>query len=173
MTFLKKHEFKSCMVLSCIVFHISQSFHFECRNLMLFHSDYFYKFCFTLWCFHTAFFRPTKKNYKLFCNSFASFLILCRCCVNIWICTCLFRTVQNYFCYVDDKDSVTDFLTQRGPSAESVTRPVEFLGQRVSSSPPFLYCCPVSCTRLCNSYFEINLIATQSVLETVSVNAKI
>ena len=41
------------------------------------------------------------------------------------VCTCLFRTVQNYFCYANNKISVTDFLTQRGPSAESVTRPVE------------------------------------------------
>ena len=48
--------------------------------------------------------------------------------------------------------SVKDLLTQRGPSAESVTRPVEAFSQGVSSSPPFLCRCSVKHMRLCNSF---------------------
>ena len=64
--------------------------------------------------------------------------------------------------------SVTDVLIQRGPSAESVTRPVEALSQRVSSSPPFLAAVLSSVCVYTTSLFQINATATlttQSVLE--------
>ena len=68
--------------------------------------------------------------------------------------------------------NVTDLLIQRGPSADSVTRPVEALSQRVSSSPPFLAAVLSSVRVYATSLFQINAtatLATHNVLETVSV----
>ena len=48
--------------------------------------------------------------------------------------------------------AVTDLLTQREPSAESVTCSVEAFSQRVSNLPPLFYRCSVKCTLLCNSF---------------------
>ena len=48
----------------------------------------------------------------------------------------------------------TDLSTQRGPNAESVTRPVEAFSQRVSSSTPFFCRCSVKRTRLINSFIQ-------------------
>ena len=64
--------------------------------------------------------------------------------------------------------SVTDLLIQRGPSADSVTRPVEALSQRVSSSPPFLAAVLSSVRVYATSLFQINAtatLATHNVLE--------
>ena len=56
--------------------------------------------------------------------------------------------------------SVTDLLIQRGPSADSVTRPVEALSQRVSSSPPFLAAVLSSVRVYAIFLFQINATAT-------------
>ena len=63
---------------------------------------------------------------------------------------------------------VTDLLIQRGPSADSVTRPVEALSQRVSSSLPFLAAVLSSVRVYATSLFQINAtatLATHNVLE--------
>ena len=75
--------------------------------------------------------------------------------------------------------SVTDFLTQRWPSAKSVTRPVKVLNQRVSSSlppPPNSCSFSFSCARKCNSFIAKQnttaTLATQNVFKTLFVSAK-
>ena len=47
---------------------------------------------------------------------------------------CKFKVLSSKF-DLDAKHNVTIFLTQRGPSAELVIRPIEAFSQRVHSSP--------------------------------------